>query len=134
MTIESFLSRKIQHFSIEDLGLVKAAYLVLGFYIFSIYPPLHALDWWFYLILALLSVLPLGVHLFSQKGNILEKTYQYIKTNSPSNQMLLALTMFFYALTIGKLFPVLLSAPQWVYLVLIFLFAIKPVKIVWFKK
>lgn len=131
MTIESILSKRLQRFSIVDLGLVKTAYLILGLFVFSIYPVLDLIDWWFYLILAILCVLPLGIHLFSQAGNLWQKTRHYIKTNNPANHVLLALTMFFYAILFGKFFPFLINAQPWVYLVLALALGIKPLKTFW---
>ena len=132
MTMDSFLSKKLQQFSILDLGLVKCVYLVVGLLIYSLYPKLSALNWWFYLVLTLLCSMPLWIHLFSQKGNLLEKAHNYLKTNNPSNQVLLALAMFFLALMLGTLLPFLISAHWWIYVVVIAILAIKPLTVTWF--
>lgn len=132
MTMESYLSNKLQQFSILDLGLVKCVYLVTGLLIFSLYPKLSALNWWFYLALTILCSMPLWIHLFSQKGSVLKQIHIYIKTNNPSNQVLLALAVFFFALMLGTLLPILVSAHWWVYLVVITILAIKPLTVTWF--
>lgn len=54
MTMDSFLSKKLQQFSILDLGLVKLVYLAVGLLIYSLYPKLSELNWWFYLVLTAL--------------------------------------------------------------------------------
>lgn len=131
MTIETFLSKKLQQFSILDLSLVKSVYLVMGLLIFSLYPNLSSLDWWFYLIIAVLCALPLWGHLFSQKGNFTKKMKGYLKTNNPSNQVLLALSVFFSALVLGVLFPVLVSAEWWIYVIIMVILAIKPLTVTW---
>ena len=38
MTMDGFLSKKLQQFSVVDLGLVKCVYLVFGILIFFILP------------------------------------------------------------------------------------------------
>ena len=129
MTIDSFLSKKLQQFSILDLGLVKCVYLVVGLLIYSLYPKLAALNWWFYLVLTVLCSMPLWIHLFSQKGTLLEKMHYYLKTNNPSNQVLLALAMFFLALMLGTLLPIVVSAHWWIYVVVITILAIKPLTV-----
>lgn len=132
MTAESFLSSKLQKFSILDFGLVKLTYGVFGLLMFSLYPKLAGLDWWFYLILTILCTLPLSIHLYSQKGGLIEKMHAYLKTNSPSNQVLVALSMFFLAAMLGVLLPILVSAQWWVYLVLMLILALKPLTVTWF--
>jgi hypothetical protein len=132
MTTERFLSKKLQQFSILDIGLIKCVYLLLGLLIFSLYPKLSTLDWWFYLPLAILCSIPLWVHFFSQKGSLLKKMQAYLKTNSPSNQMLLAMAMFFFALTFGLLLPTLVSFHWWIYLGAMIILAIKPLTVSWF--
>lgn len=44
MNMESFLSKRLQRFSIVDPGLIKIAYLIFGLFIFAIYPALDLLD------------------------------------------------------------------------------------------
>lgn len=134
MSIESILAKRLQQFSIVDLGLVKTSYLVLGLFIFSIYPVLDLIDWWFYLVLALFCVLPLAIHMISQPGNIWSKTRYYIRTNNLANHVLLALTMFFYALLFGKFFPVLINAYPAIYILLVVVLGIKPLKVFCFGK
>lgn len=131
MTAESFLSQKLQKFSIVDFGCVKIVYLVLGLLIFSLYMPLMGLSWWFYLVLAALCALPLYIHLFSQPGGMIEKMHRYLKTNNPSNQVLLFLSMFFFSLMLGALMPVLTSFHWWIYVTVMIIFALKPMTKTW---
>lgn len=132
MSVENFLENKLQKFSIIDMGFVKAVYFVIGLLVFSLYPALSTLSVWFYLILLIFCAFPLYVHLFSQPGSLLEKAHSYLKSNNPSNQMLLFLTMFFLSLFLGKLLPILVSADWWVYLLIIIPLMIKPLTKTWF--
>jgi len=132
MTVESFLSKQLQKFSTFDLGLVKSVYFFFGLLIFSLYPALSAIGWWFYLILYALCAFPLYVHLFSQSGNLLKQTKAYIKTNNPSNQVLLFLSVFFFTFMLSTLLPVLVSASWWVYVIIMVVLAIKPLTKTWF--
>ena len=132
MTAENFLSKKLQKFSILDLALVKSVYFVFGLLIFVLYPSLSALDWWFYLVLLILCAMPLEVHFFSQKGNMTAKAKAFLKTNNPSNQVLLFLSVFFSASMFGLLFPVLVHGFWWVYVVIMIPLAIKPMTKTWF--
>lgn len=132
MSVESFLEKQLQKFSIVDLGLVKAVYFVVGLLVFSLYPTLSTLSAWFYFILFIFCAFPLEVHLFSHPGSLLDKAHSYLKSNNPSNQMLLFLTMFFFSLLIGKLLPTLVSADWWVYLLIIIPLMIKPLTKTWF--
>jgi hypothetical protein len=132
MSVESFLSSKLHKFSIIDFGFVKSVYFVVGLLIFSLYPQLAGLDWWFYGVLFVMCALPLEIHLFSQPGNLITKMHAYLQTNNPSNQVLLFLSLFFFALMLGVLFPVLVSGPWWLYVVLVVVLAIKPLSKTWF--
>lgn len=132
MTIESTLSKKLQQFSIIDYSFVKLVYVVFGFLIFSVYPKLSSLDWWFYLVLFVICALPLYVHLLSQPGGLIDKLHGYLKSNNLALQMLLAMTCFFFALMLGVLLPVLVSAAWWVYLIIMIVLAIKPLTVSWF--
>lgn len=132
MNVERFLESKLQLFSILDLSLVKSVYFVLSLLIYSFYPKLAALDWWFYFILSVLSAMPLWIHLFSQPGNLLDKLHHFIKTNGLPTQVLLFLSVFFTALMLGTLLPILVSFVWWQYLIIVVLLAIKPLTVTWF--
>jgi len=132
MTAESFLSKKLQKFSILDLALVKSVYFVFGLLIFVLYPNLSALDWWFYLVLLMMCAMPLEVHLFSQSGSLIQKMHAFLKTNNPSNQVLLFLSVFFSACMFGVWFPVLVSGAWWLYVIIMIPLAIKPMTKTWF--
>jgi len=132
MTIESYLSQQLQKFSTLDLMLVSAVYWIFALLIFSLFPHLSLLDWWFYLIFTLLCALPLLIHLFSQSGQFIEKLHLCVKSNNPSNQVLLFLTIFFFALMLGTLLPILASAHWWAYLIIMMILAIKPLTVTWF--
>ncbi len=115
-----------------DLALVKIVYFIFGLFIYSVYPALSALNWWFYLILALLCAMPLQIHVWSQSGGLLDKMHAYLKTNNPSNQVLLAMSMFFFAAMVAVLVPVLAGFSWWIYVVAMIVFAIKPMTVTWF--
>jgi hypothetical protein len=126
MSLESFLSKKLQRFSLLDMALVKLVYLIVSFLLFSLYSPLESLDWWAYLVLAVMAALPLYIHEFSVKGSLSEKLQNYLKTNNPSNQVLLFITMFGFGCMLCTLLPVLASYVWWHYVIVIIILAIKP--------
>lgn len=126
MSLESFLSKKLQRFSFLDIVLVKLVYLVVTFLLFSLYSPLESLDWWAYLTLTAITALPLHIHEFSVKGPFSKKVQNYLKTNNPSNQVLLFLTMFGFGCMLCTLFPLLASYEWWYYVIVIVALAIKP--------
>ncbi len=131
MTAESFLSKQLHKFSLVDLSLVKSVYFVFGLLIFVLYPRLSFLDWWFYCILFVMCWLPLVVHFFSQKGGMLKKAHAFLKTNNPSNQVLLFLSTFFFAFMLCVLMPLLASVDWWLYLIIMIVLAIKPLTKTW---
>lgn len=126
MSTESYLENNLRKFSILDFSLVKLTYFVVSLLIFSFYAKLAVLDWWFYLVAFLLTALPLWIYFFSLKGNLETKQNEYIKHNNPSNQILLFLSVFFFACLLCVWFPVLASAHWWIYVILAVVFAIKP--------
>ena len=128
MTEESFLSEKLRSFSLLDLILIKLVYLFIGLLVFSLYSKLSEINWWFYFALALITNFPVWIHLFSFKGNYLKKTKQYIKTNNPAYQVLLFLSLTFFACLLGTWFPILNLQDWWYYLIIILILAIKPLK------
>ena len=129
MSAESFLEKKLQQFSIIDLSLVKSVYFLISLMIFSLYPKLSSLDWWFYMIIALICSMPLYLHLFSQPGSLIEKMHYYLKTNGPSNQVLLFLGVFFFSLMLGVLMPFIASFTWWYYIIIAAFLAIKPLTV-----
>lgn len=131
MSLESFLEGQLRKFSLVDFSFVKSVYFVVGLFIYSSYPALSSLAWWFYLAIAALCALPLYVHLFSQKGDLLQKARAYLQTNNPSNQVLLFLSLFFIALMVGTVFPTLVAGDWWVYVAIIIVLAIKPLTKTW---
>lgn len=131
MTAESFLNKNLQKFSIIDIALIKWVYFVLSLMVFHFYPSLSHLDWWFYGALMLIAILPLWVHLFSQKGSYFDKVRTYLKTNTSSNQVLLFFACFFAALMIGVLCPILVTFKWWIYVIVIIVLAIKPLTVSW---
>lgn len=131
MSLEEYLTKEMRKLSILDIGLIKTVYFLVGLLIFSLYPVLRVIDWWFYLILALASASPLWIHLFSQEGGYMEKARAYLKTNNPSNQFLLFLSVFFFAIMLGIIFPVLVSFTWWIYIIPIAILGIKPLKTTW---
>ncbi|MDF1757494.1 MAG: hypothetical protein P1U74_04270 [Legionellaceae bacterium] len=131
MTAESYLKEKLQKFSIVDIGLIKGVYLLVGLLLCSLYPKLITIHWFFYLIVSIFCSLPIWVHLFSQKGSLIKKATEYLKTNNPANQTLLFFTMFFFALMLGSLIPAITQFDWWVYLIAIVVLAIKPLQTSW---
>jgi len=132
MDTETYLSKQLQKFSKTDFALVKLTYLFFGFLIISLYPALISLSWIFYLLLIILCAFPLYIHLFSLSGNYQEKLEQYLKTNNPSNQVLLFLSLFFTSCFITTLFPMLAEIRWYVYLIIMFIFALIPMRKTWF--
>ncbi len=132
MTAEHFLSKKLQQLSIIDLVLIKSVYFIFGLFIVVLYPDLLALDGWFYLVLFTMCAMPLAVHFFSQKGSFIQKMHAFLKTNNPSNQVLLFLSVFFSASMFGVWFPILVSGSWWLYVVMMIPLAIKPMTKTWF--
>lgn len=132
MSVESFLEKQLQKFTIVDLGFVKSVYFTVGLLVFSLYPTLSALSAWFYFVLFVMCAFPLEVHLFSQSGNLIEKAHAYLQSNNPSNQVLLFLSLFFFALFLGTVFPILVSASWWVYVIIMIPLMIKPLTKTWF--
>lgn len=126
MTAEQFLSEKLRRFSLLDISLVKAVYFLFGLLIFVLYPALESLDWWFYGLLGLAAAFPLWLHFFTFEGSYFDKGRAYLKSNSPALQVLLFMTQMFFALMLACLIPWLVSGEWWLYLVLIFVLAIKP--------
>ncbi|MGD2128167.1 MAG: hypothetical protein PVJ33_16410 [Lysobacterales bacterium] len=126
MGVEQFLSGKLRRFSVVDIGFVKAVYFLFGLLVYSVYPPLTAPDWWFWLLLGIISGFPLVIHFFSFAGSWLAKGRAYLESNSPALQVLLFLTQLFVAFTVAALLPALAGGAWWIYLGLIVLLAIKP--------
>lgn len=131
MSAESYLSSKLQKFSIIDFVFVKSVYVVFSLLIFSLYPKILVIDWWFGLILMLMCAMPLWLHLFSQSGDLHQKMVAYLKSNNPSNQVLLFMSIFFFALIIGSIFPVLTAGAWWIYVAIMIVLAIKPMTVSW---
>jgi len=132
MNVEHFLESQLRKFSLIDIAFVKMVYLMVGLLVSALYLPMAALSGWFYFILVVICAFPLEVHLFSQEGSLLEKSHAYLKSNNPSNQVLLFLTQFFFAQLLAKLFPVLASFSAWIYLIVIIPLMIKPLTKTWF--
>ena len=128
MLTEDFLSHKLQRFSLFDLILVKLVYLILGILVSTNYQDLLSISWIFYLIFALISAFPLYLHFFATKGSYLDKSKNYLRTNKPSYQVLLFLSMFFLGCTLSVLISWLSLISWWAYVILIIILAIKPMR------
>jgi hypothetical protein len=126
MSTEQFLSGKLRKFSIVDIGFVKAVYFLSGLLVYSLYSPLAAPDWWFWMLLGIVSGFPLVIRFFGFPGSLFEKGYAYLQKNSPALQVLLFLTQFFVAFMLADLLPVLAGGAWWIYAGLMVLLAIKP--------
>lgn len=133
MSAEIFLSEKLRRFEIMDYVFVMLVYFVFGLMVLSVYPPLMGIGWWFYLILLVICALPLIIHLMSQPGDtLLSKFNPCVKSNTPSLQVLLSLTMFFTACIIVSLIPLLAHVKWWIYLIIMVIFSLKPLQKNWF--
>ncbi|AEE26820.1 hypothetical protein [Francisella hispaniensis] len=128
MNEEQFLAEKLQQFSLLDIALVKIVYFLVGLLIASNYIILTSISWVFYLLMFLTAVFPIAIHLLSFEGSYIEKARGYLKTNKPSYQVLLFFSMFFFACMLAVLIPVLLVVPWYAYVILIVVFAIKPMR------
>ncbi|MED7787444.1 hypothetical protein [Francisella sp. 19X1-34] len=125
---EEFLSEKLQHFTLVDIALVKIVYFLVGLLIATNYLVLTEVSWIFYLLMFLVAVFPIVIHLFSFEGSYVEKARMYLKTNKPSYQVLLFFSMFFFACMLAVLIPALILVPWYAYVILIVVFAIKPMR------
>ncbi|ABO46323.1 hypothetical protein [Francisella tularensis] len=125
---EQFLAEKLQQFSLLDIALVKIVYFLVGLLVATNYIVLTSVSWIFYLLMFLIAVFPIVIHLFSFEGSYIQKARKYLKTNKPSYQVLLFFSMFFFACTLAVLIPALSLVPWYVYLILIIIFAIKPMR------
>ncbi|AEE87873.1 hypothetical membrane protein [Francisella cf. novicida Fx1] len=125
---EQFLAEKLQRFSLLDIALVKIVYFLVGLLVATNYIVLTSVSWIFYLLMFLIAVFPIVIHLFSFEGSYIQKARKYLKTNKPSYQVLLFFSMFFFACTLAVLIPALSLVPWYVYLILIIIFAIKPMR------
>ena len=133
MTAETFLSEKLRRFNLTDYILVMSVYFIVGLWIVSGYPPLRGIGWWFYLLMTILCALPLIVHLISQPGDTLKaKFLSYVKSISPSLQMLLFLVMFFLSCIVVSILPILADIKWWVSLIVILILAVRPMHKTWF--
>jgi len=131
MSVESVLKEKLQKFSIVDLSLIKSVYFVFSLLIASLYAPLLQLSAFYYLLMTLITAIPLWIHLFSQEGSYFDKVHAYLKTNNPSNQVLLFLSVFFFTMMLASLLPFLTYAAWWIYVLLMVGLAIKPLQTSW---
>jgi len=126
MTVEEKLSAKLRRFSRVDIVFVKLTYFVVGLLLVSLFQGLQMLHWGYFLTLMIIAMVPLYIHMFGHGGTLCEKADHYLKTNNPSNQALLFLSMMGFSGFLASLFPVLAMYDWKVYVVLIILLAIKP--------
>lgn len=126
MSLDAFLSKKLQKFSVVDISFVKLVYCVVGLLLISLFKGLQIITWGYYLTFMLLAAMPLWVNMFSQQGGYLQKAKQYIKSNNPQKQMLLFLSMFGFAGILACFFPMLIGYEWYWYVIAIFVLAIKP--------
>lgn len=132
MTIDSYLSEKLSRFNIVDYFFVISVYIVFSLLIAALYDKLAFIDWWFYLILMILSMFPLFSRFISQPGaHLTEKMRSCLKNNGPMQQVLLFFTTFFLAMMLVDFFPVLASGVWWFYVVIMVVLAIKPLQKSW---
>lgn len=132
MSFEQYLSSKLSRFSFLEYVLVMVVYFFFSLLITSFYTTLERIDWWFYLILVLICAFPLLVHLFSQPGvHFGEKFNSCLKNNNPSLQINLFFAVFFFAQFLIVLFPILAQGAWWIYVILIVIFAILPLRTSW---
>ena len=133
MSAETFLSEKLRRFDVVEYMLVMMVYFVVGLWIASCYPPLRLIGWWFYLLLIITCAFPLIIHLISQPGdNLQSKFSSCVKSNAPSLQVLLFLAMLFTSCVLVSFVPILTQVTWWMYLTLIVILSLKPLKKTWF--
>lgn len=132
MSFEEYLCSKLSRFSIIEYILVMLVYFTIGLLITSFYTVLQSIGWWFDLIVVGVCAFPLIVHLVSQPGDHFgEKIQSCLKNNTPALQILLFLAAFFFALFLTALFPILAQAKWWIYVILIVVLAIQPLRTSW---
>ncbi|WP_162902411.1 hypothetical protein [Facilibium subflavum] len=113
MSMEQYLSHQLQKFSLLDIALVKIVYLLCGVLVALNYSPLLQVGWLFYLIMMLISAIPLLLHFFSIPGSYLQKAKHYLGSNKPAYQVLLFFTMFFLGCLLSTVMPFLQVIPWW---------------------
>ncbi|MBT3392505.1 MAG: hypothetical protein HN833_01045 [Elusimicrobiaceae bacterium] len=132
MSFDTFLSKKLQKFSIVDIGFIKIVYTIVGLLLISLFQGLQMLHWGYFLTLTLIAVFPLYVNMFSYQGGYFTKARKYIQHNNPQKQVLLFLSMFGAAGILACFFPVLISYCWKWYVIAIAVFAIKPLTKSWY--
>ncbi len=128
MNIEKFLSEKLQRFSLVDIMLVRVVYLLIGLLTASLYTQLAMISWIFYVVMMLIAGSPIIFRLFSFEGSMLSRAKQFVKSNMPSFQILLFFISFFLGCALVSAIPWLIGVDWWIYVGLIVVFAIKPMK------
>lgn len=125
---EQFLAEKLQQFSLLDIALVKIVYFLVGLLVATNYIVLTSVSWIFYLLMFLIAVFPIVIHLFSHlRVHISKKRVNILKQISHHTKYFCSLVCFF-ACTLAVLIPALSLVPWYVYLILIIIFAIKPMR------
>lgn len=126
MNTEDKISMNLHKFSILDIILVKWTYISVALLVSTMAPNALKVSWIGYLLLALISGLPVLFHMFEYKGTFSEKLKHYIVTNTASLQALFFLTTLFSIFLLAVLFPVLTTVSWKIYLTLVIVFMIKP--------
>ncbi|MDD3668992.1 MAG: hypothetical protein PHX68_01720 [Alphaproteobacteria bacterium] len=132
MTPEQFLSARLRRLSIVDFALIEMIYIALGLLLAKAYAPFASLGWGVYLTLSLVCALPVWMRILGYAGSIWEREKQFLKNNTPAYQVLVLIACVSFSLFASVLFPSLLAAPYWVYIALIGLLAVKPIRRAWF--
>ena len=125
---EEFIANKLRKFSLIDICLVSIVYFLVGLLIATNYYPLQNISWIFYLVLICITGIPIILHLFTVEGPLLDRIHHYVKTNNQAYQTLLFLTMFFLGCIVATFITSLCLIPSYIYIILIIIFAIKPMR------
>jgi len=125
---EEFIASKLRKFSLVDICLVSLVYFLVGLLVSTNYYPLLHISWIFYLVLICITSIPIILHLFTVYGLLLDRIHHYVKTNNPAYQTLLFLTMFFLGCIVVTFITSLCLIPSYIYIILIIILAIKPMR------
>ncbi len=128
MNLYKKIDNNLSKFTTNEFMYIKLVYLFISLLIVSLYQKLTTISFLFYLIMLCIFLFPLVLEGLSYKGDREEKLEQYLIHNTVSKQVLVFSSCFFVGIILSQLFPFLLNIKSYVYLFLIILFAVKPMK------
>ncbi len=129
MSLNSYYNKKIAKLDIMDVGLMKFAYLSISLMVLTFYPVALLMDWWAYLIIALIPAMGLWIKLFDKttKKGLKAKYDNFMKKMVMTDLVLLFLAMFFVAAMLAVLIPTLMTVVWYKYLVCYFVLALRTI-------